>query len=119
MQCCEEKRRWYLATVAHQRQQAELAANLRAVEILHKYAMTTKDTHALGLIEAAQKEILEGGEGDLATVRGQAVAEFAREVRRKIRDKAVDDRFIHALDLEVMIDESLEERGIDLNTLKS
>lgn len=56
---------------------------------------------------------------ELGVARQQAVAEFAREVRRKIRDKAVDNRLIHALDLEVMIDESLEERGIDLNTLKS
>lgn len=31
---------------------------MRAIEILHKYALKTKTTEELDLIEAAQKEIL-------------------------------------------------------------
>jgi len=38
--------------------EAVFKANLRAYETLHKYAMQTKNTHALDLLEAAQKEII-------------------------------------------------------------
>lgn len=41
------------------RELTEKKANMRAIEILHKYALKAKTTHALHLIESAQKEILD------------------------------------------------------------
>ena len=63
--------------------EAVFKANLRAYEILHKYAMQTKNTHALDLLEAAQKEIINTTMDDLAakdTEREKAVEEIMQDL---------------------------------------
>ena len=70
LQCCEEKRRWYLATVAHQRQQAyeQGVKNADAEGAYHS-------GYLAGLADCTGKPPLA-----IEQARQQAVAEFAREV---------------------------------------
>jgi hypothetical protein len=105
--------------------EAVFKANLRAYEILHKYAMQTKNTTALDLLEAAQKEIITPLTNTTMTTHqpskvlkdtnSQVSLHIEKYVNKISNEEIVEDFFpATSFDYDPFVGEALQERKKEL-----